>query len=174
MQIVLDPDRHVESATLRHGFQWLHEVVGVQPNHCSGTDQREYVGLPSAEHSLGVAGNSLPRHARVPVECNAFKGTAVDHGLVGVYAIGELLLDLEVLTASVAQANLISAGYPRNPTERQNEKTRQKTGFSGVPEILKAFYGTLNGAGTRNRTRDLLITSQLLYQLSYTGNGASL
>ncbi|MFM2318720.1 MAG: hypothetical protein RLZZ215_1341 [Pseudomonadota bacterium] len=25
------------------------------------------------------------------------------------------------------------------------------------------------GAGTRNRTEDLLITSQLLYQLSYTG-----
>lgn len=53
--------------------------------------------------------------------------------------------------------------------ERQNEKTRQKAGFSGIPEILKAFYGTLNGAGTRSRTRDLLITSQLLYQLSYTG-----
>lgn len=27
------------------------------------------------------------------------------------------------------------------------------------------------GAGTRNRTRDLLITSQLLYLLSYTGEG---
>lgn len=27
----------------------------------------------------------------------------------------------------------------------------------------------LIGAGTRNRTRDLLITSQLLYLLSYTG-----
>lgn len=27
----------------------------------------------------------------------------------------------------------------------------------------------LDGAGTRSRTRDLLITSQLLYQLSYTG-----
>lgn len=27
----------------------------------------------------------------------------------------------------------------------------------------------LYGAGTRSRTRDLLITSQLLYQLSYTG-----
>lgn len=54
-------------------------------------------------------------------------------------------------------------------TERQNEKTRQKAGFSGVPEILKAFSGTLYGAGTRSRTRDLLITSQLLYQLSYTG-----
>ena len=53
--------------------------------------------------------------------------------------------------------------------ERQNEKTRQKAGFSGVPEILKAFSGTLYGAGTRSRTRDLLITSQLLYQLSYTG-----
>ena len=72
------------------------------------------------------------------------------------------------------QAEALALAYPRNPTERQNEKTRQKAGFSGVPEILKAFYGTLNGAGTRNRTRDLLITSQLLYHLSYTGNGASL
>ena len=53
--------------------------------------------------------------------------------------------------------------------EPQNEKTRQKAGFSGVPEILKAFSGTFYGAGTRSRTRDLLITSQLLYQLSYTG-----
>ena len=53
--------------------------------------------------------------------------------------------------------------------EPQNEKTRQKAGFLGVPEILKAFSGTLYGAGTRSRTRDLLITSQLLYQLSYTG-----
>ena len=30
--------------------------------------------------------------------------------------------------------------------------------------------GSENGAGTKNRTRDLLITSQLLYQLSYAGN----
>ena len=30
---------------------------------------------------------------------------------------------------------------------------------------------SLFGAGTKSRTRDLLITSQLLYQLSYTGNG---
>ncbi len=28
----------------------------------------------------------------------------------------------------------------------------------------------LNGAGTKSRTRDLLITNQLLYQLSYTGS----
>ena len=32
-----------------------------------------------------------------------------------------------------------------------------------------AFVFGSHGAGTRNRTRDLLITSQLLYQLSYTG-----
>ncbi|CAD5379032.1 hypothetical protein OF001_U40230 [Pseudomonas sp. OF001] len=31
----------------------------------------------------------------------------------------------------------------------------------------------VDGAGTRNRTRDLLITSQLLYQLSYTGKNGS-
>src|SRR5882672_2998484 len=29
--------------------------------------------------------------------------------------------------------------------------------------------GRINGAGSRNRTRDLLITNQLLYQLSYAG-----
>ena len=28
-----------------------------------------------------------------------------------------------------------------------------------------------SGAGSRNRTRDLLITNQLLYQLSYAGAG---
>ncbi len=33
----------------------------------------------------------------------------------------------------------------------------------------KARRLDVNGAGTRSRTRDLLITSQLLYQLSYTG-----
>ena len=27
----------------------------------------------------------------------------------------------------------------------------------------------MGGAGTKSRTRDLLITNQLLYQLSYTG-----
>ena len=34
--------------------------------------------------------------------------------------------------------------------------------------ILKGFF-RLDGAGTRNRTQDLLITNQLLYQLSYAG-----
>ena len=35
------------------------------------------------------------------------------------------------------------------------------------PPCGEPFY--VFGAGTRSRTRDLLITSQLLYQLSYTG-----
>lgn len=42
-----------------------------------------------------------------------------------------------------------------------------------IPETTKPSYFyegfVLYGAGTRSRTRDLLITSQLLYQLSYTG-----
>ena len=37
------------------------------------------------------------------------------------------------------------------------------------PTFRGAFFGVAYGAGTRSRTRDLLITSQLLYQLSYTG-----
>ena len=53
--------------------------------------------------------------------------------------------------------------------EPQNEKTRQKAGFSVVSKTVLAVFGTLYGAGTKSRTRDLLITSQLLYQLSYTG-----
>ena len=45
---------------------------------------------------------------------------------------------------------------------------------SRKPETKKARISAslLNGgAGTKSRTRDLLITSQLLYQLSYTGMG---
>lgn len=42
-----------------------------------------------------------------------------------------------------------------------------------IPETTKPSHFcegfVLYGAGTRSRTRDLLITSQLLYQLSYTG-----
>ena len=41
-----------------------------------------------------------------------------------------------------------------------------------TPEPLTP--GLVIGAGTKSRTRDLLITSQLLYQLSYTGNKTDL
>ena len=40
----------------------------------------------------------------------------------------------------------VSIRLLRNPAEPQNEKTRQKAGFSGVSEILKAFSETLCGA----------------------------
>ena len=46
----------------------------------------------------------------------------------------------------------------------KNQKTDTKK-----PRISTRLY--MFGAGTKSRTRDLLITSQLLYQLSYTGNG---
>ncbi|KPX99152.1 hypothetical protein ALO62_01393 [Pseudomonas amygdali pv. myricae] len=42
-----------------------------------------------------------------------------------------------------------------------------RAGQKKGPASLQAL--DLYGAGTRSRTRDLLITSQLLYQLSYTG-----
>lgn len=43
--------------------------------------------------------------------------------------------------------------------------TKQK-----VSEHLRFETFALTGAGERNRTLDLLITSELLYQLSYSGN----
>lgn len=57
---------------------------------------------------------------------------------------------------------------------RYDERSRADELFSHKrkrPAFLRAFE--FDGAGTKSRTRDLLITSQLLYQLSYTGiNGA--
>ena len=38
------------------------------------------------------------------------------------------------------------------------------------PPLGQIFIGELHGAGVRNRTADLLITSELLYQLSYTSS----
>ena len=58
----------------------------------------------------------------------------------------------------------------------KNSQGLQKHGRSGDENhtgIKKApilRLGLNIGAGTKSRTRDLLITSQLLYQLSYTGN----
>ena len=57
----------------------------------------------------------------------------------------------------------------------KNSQGLQKHGRSGDENhtgIKKApilRLGLNIGAGTKSRTRDLLITSQLLYQLSYTG-----
>ncbi|WP_143501978.1 hypothetical protein [Pseudomonas sp. Irchel 3E13] len=42
----------------------------------------------------------------------------------------------------------LNRAHSRIPTEPQNEKTRQKAGFSEVPEMSKAFSEPLYGAGT--------------------------
>ncbi|SOS36830.1 hypothetical protein CFBP6411_05473 [Pseudomonas syringae group genomosp. 3] len=44
----------------------------------------------------------------------------------------------------------------------KNEKTRQKAGFSEISKAAKTTFETLYGAGTRSRTRDLLITRKML------------
>lgn len=75
-----------------------------------------------------------------------------------------------------------TSGTQSEPGEARTGKRRGGTRQSGAglgyspsqpPETTKPphFCGgfVLYGAGTRSRTRDLLITSQLLYQLSYTG-----
>lgn len=51
-----------------------------------------------------------------------------------------------------------------NSSVRRNILTTQKS-----PRLLRT-WGFLFGAGERNRTLDLLITNELLYQLSYTGD----
>ncbi len=48
-----------------------------------------------------------------------------------------------------------------------NNKTASMGGFGILQSVDLAHL--FDGAGTRSRTRDLLITSQLLYQLSYAG-----
>ena len=37
------------------------------------------------------------------------------------------------------------------------------------PRLINAGFLNLNGAGNRNRTYDLIITNDALYQLSYSG-----
>ena len=54
-------------------------------------------------------------------------------------------------------------GWIRTTEAHASDLQSDPFGHSGTPPRLD------NGAGTRNRTRDLLITSQLLYLLSYTG-----
>ncbi len=57
-------------------------------------------------------------------------------------------------------------------TTIHNRKIFQTPETTKPLHLCKGF--TVYGAGTRNRTRDLLITSQLLYQLSYTGVWATI
>ncbi len=57
---------------------------------------------------------------------------------------------------------------------RQNIPKTKKDQPTGKPFISKsifyAFWAAKCGAGVRSRTADLLITSEMLYQLSYTSS----
>ncbi|MCY1430753.1 hypothetical protein D9M71_467060 [compost metagenome] len=87
--------------------------MGVEVDNGASADQREYVGFEAAHHSLGVAWCPLGRHFRVPVQRNAFKGSAFDHGfrlglvlgLYGINAIRQHSLDLQALAARIGEAN---------------------------------------------------------------------
>ena len=58
----------------------------------------------------------------------------------------------------------------RTPTDPKPEETPVKRRVSTPPFDHPAHC---HGAATKNRTRDLLITSELLYQLSYGGQNGS-
>ncbi len=51
----------------------------------------------------------------------------------------------------------------------RNFSRDRRIGFVFFQVLAKRKGGNGTGAGTRNRTQDLLITNQLLYQLSYAG-----
>ena len=53
------------------------------------------------------------------------------------------------------------------PDQSNSEYDSSTKYEKGLPRLGQPFF--VFGAGTMNRTRDLLITNQLLYQLSYTG-----
>ena len=54
-----------------------------------------------------------------------------------------------------------------DPFDRSGTPPKKNVIFFQEKTIVKLFENKLDGAGTRNRTRDLLITNQLLYLLSY-------
>ena len=59
---------------------------------------------------------------------------------------GAVVRDIRVLAfielTFIPNSTLKMAGIHRNPTERKNEKTRQKAGFSEISEFFKAFSRT--------------------------------
>lgn len=109
LQVVLDPERHVDGAALRHGFQWLHEVVGVQLHDCPGTEQREYMSLQPAVYGLGVAWRSLGHRPGIQIECNAFE-------------------EAESVGGAAARA-IRGVGIQRSPKTKKPAKRRVFRGF---------------------------------------------
>ena len=80
-------------------------------------------------------------------------------GAVGIEPTPKVL-ETSILPLNYAPIKMVEGdGFePPNPKERIYS-----------PPRLATSLPLQNGAGDRSRTHDLLITSQLLYQLSYTG-----
>ena len=58
---------------------------------------------------------------------------------------------------------------PETPVDRRRQqKARNARNDAGL-KTSSDYSRQVDGAGERNRTLDFLITSELLYQLSYTG-----
>ena len=62
---------------------------------------------------------------------------------------------------------MVEGGGFEPPKAEPSDLQSDPFGHSGTPPEF--FYIETDGADTKSRTRDLLITSQLLYQLSYVG-----
>ena len=72
---------------------------------------------------------------------------------------------LYIVSCLIAKARLV-VGEGFEPSKSMTADLQSAPfGRSGTPPNFKYLIG----AGTKSRTRDLLITSQLLYQLSYAG-----
>ncbi len=81
-------------------------------------------------------------------------------GAVGIEPTPKVL-ETSILPLNYAPKMVEGDGFePPNPKER----------IYSPPRLATSLPLQGNGAGDRSRTHDLLITSQLLYQLSYTGN----
>ena len=62
---------------------------------------------------------------------------------------------------------------PQRRPSASNRRRSQQLGLQlRCGAINQQFYRKMNGAPARVRTRDPLITNQVLYQLSYKGSGA--
>ena len=53
--------------------------------------------------------------------------------------------------------------------ETDSNRRTQREQIYSLPRLATSLSPQTNGAGDRNRTHNPLITSQVLYQLSYTG-----
>ena len=67
--------------------------------------------------------------------------------------------------AGCHETGMLGAPREGNPSDWEG---RSKL-WQGVRRKAPLCGAFLSGAGTRSRTRDLMITNQLLYQLSYAG-----